>query len=273
MSSYSTVCIGLALALAIAGPAAACETGLDLAGTEVVKGCDAQAHTCIPSSRAVYEYAEAYPDSDSEVSISMASSPWHLYGPDGRMMRVEELAAVIRPHINEGTERVVLLGSWTGGGDRPLAQQMSDALDGVEVRGVDGFLWLSPDGSARVTKQAYTARNGSGYYEIAEGDEVLVPLAHGWAAGMEQRFIEGGDTGLLLHAAIGWDVFYLCREKALAGFELAAEHGVAIAAYNAALMRIERNHEGDRAAARRLLEQAASQGDTKSRDLLVEMND
>ncbi|ODS63244.1 MAG: hypothetical protein ABS41_08805 [Arenimonas sp. SCN 70-307] len=264
---------GIFLLFALSGAVTACDTGLGLGGTEVVKGCNAEAQTCIPSSRAVYAYAEAYPDSDSEVSISLASSPWHLYGPDGRMMQVEELAAVIRPHINEATERVVLLGSWTGGGDRPLAQRLSKALDGMPVLGADGFLWLSPDGSTRLTKQAYTARNGSGYYEVAEGDEVLVPLAHGWAAGMEQRFIDGGDAELLLHAAIGWDVFYLCREKALDGFELAAEHGVAIAAYNAALMRIERNEEGDRAAARRLLEQAASQGDTKSRDLLAEMND
>ncbi|GGA83473.1 hypothetical protein GCM10011521_22300 [Arenimonas soli] len=251
----------------------ACDSGLDLSGTAVVKGCDPDKQQCIPSSRAVRTYVEAYPDSDSEITIALASSPWHLYGPDGRMMRVEELVAAIRSHVTAETEKVVLLGSWTGAGDDSLAQQVSTALGDLPVLGADGFLWLSADGSTRLTRQTHTIRNGGGYYEVAEGEEVLVPLAYGWAAGLEQRFIAAGDKELLLHAAIGWDVFYLCREKALAGFELAASHGDVIGGYNAALMRLDRNGEGDRAEARRLLEAAASQGDEKSRELLASITD
>lgn len=262
----------LALALSVPTFATACETGLALEGTEVVKACGTDAMACVPASRAVYEYAQAYPDSENEISISTASSPWRVYGPDGRIMRVEELAAAIRQHFSDKTEKVFLLASWTDTGEASLARQLSDALDGMPVTGIDGFLWLSADGSHRATRQAHTLREGSGFYELAEGGDVLVPLAHGWAAGLEQRFIDNGDNELLLHAAIGWDVFYLCPDKALAGFELAAAHGDPIAAYNAALMRMERKGEGDREAARRLLERAVSQGDRKSSALLQEMD-
>lgn len=87
----------------------------------------------------------------------------------------------------------------------------------------------------------------------------------GWSAPHDTP---GVHAGMLTRAAAGWDVFFLCPDKALAGFENAATKGSAIAAYNAALMRLERSLEGDRAAAISLLERAAMLGDATSRALL-----
>lgn len=269
MSRFFGLLAGLsALALSLP-PAEACETGLSLGGTEAVAGCNSAKQTCIPAANAVHAYSEAYPDTDADIVIVLPSSPWHFYDPDGRIIPVDEMVALLRPFITDKSERVVLLGSWTGGGESPLAQQVADRLGSLPVEGVDGFLWLSADGSTRITRQAYTVRQGGGFYQVAEGAEVLVPLTHGWASGLEDQFIAKGDTDLLLHAAIGWDVFHLCRDKALAGFELAAKHGDAVAAYNAAVMRLERGAAGDREAAFALLEKAAAQGDEKSRARLA----
>ena len=261
------VCLS-ALALNIPS-AQACESGLSLDGVETVVGCDSAKETCVPGANAVHAYSEAFPDTEADIVIALPSSPWHFYGPDGRIISVDEMVAILRPYITDKSERVVLLGSWTGGGMAPLAQQVADGLGSLPVEGVDGFLWLSADGSTRITKQAYTVRQGGGSYQVTEGAEVLVPMTHGWASGLEDQFIAKGDTGLLLHAAIGWDVFHLCRDKALAGFELAAKHGDPVAAYNAAVMRLESGAAGDREAALALLERAAAQGDEKSKAWLA----
>lgn len=86
----------------------------------------------------------------------------------------------------------------------------------------------------------------------------------GWPAYVQDRIPEN-DADLLMRAAAGWDVFFLCPDKALAGFEHAAAQGSAIAAYNAALMRLERGADGDHAFALALLERGVALGDAKSR--------
>lgn len=96
-----------------------------------------------------------------------------------------------------------------------------------------------------------------------KGRELFAPLAAGWPAFVQDRIPED-NADLLMRAAAGWDVFFLCPDTALAGFEHAASKGSAIAAYNAALMRLARGHEGDRAAAVALLERGAALGDAKS---------
>ena len=262
----------LAMVLAMQ-TASACEGGSRLGDSVTVPGCDAAGQRCVPATRAVYEYSEAFPDSDADIVIVVPASPWHFYDGEERILSVEEVASVIRGHMTDKTRRVVLVGSWTGGtpdaqGDS-LAQQVSAALDGFPVEGMDGFLWLDAKGGHRVTRQAFTLRAGSGYYQIAEGSEVFVSLSHGWAAGLEQQMIANGDTRLLRTAAVGWEVFMLCPERALSGFELAARHGDAIAAYNAAVLRLERDDEGDRAAAISLLQQAADSGDSKAAEKLL----
>jgi TPR repeat protein len=61
----------------------------------------------------------------------------------------------------------------------------------------------------------------------------------------------------------------LCPEKALRAFEASAGAGNPIGAYNAALMRLERNGAGDRKAALALLRNAAAAGDLKARQKLA----
>lgn len=92
-------------------------------------------------------------------------------------------------------------------------------------------------------------------------------VAAGWPAYVEGCLVDE-PPALQLHAAAGWDLFFLCPEKMLAGFERAAAHGSAIAAYSAALMRLERDADGDREAAPALLERGAALGDDKSRSRL-----
>jgi hypothetical protein len=188
-----------------------------------------------------------------------------------RILAVDELVGAVRPKLNDTLERIELIGSWTGVSPAPgvasLAERVSKALDGLPVKGEDGFLWLAQDGTRRTSRQAFTLREGAGSYFLPKGSEVLVPLAAGWPAYVQDRIPED-DAGLLMRAAAGWDVFFLCPDKALAGFEHAAEKGSAIAAYNAALMRLERDADGDRTAALALLERGAALGDAKSRTRL-----
>ena len=89
---------------------------------------------------------------------------------------------------------------------------------------------------------------------------------------MQSEFEARKDGNGLLHAGVGWDVFSLCPDRALAAFELSAKMGNAIGAYNAAMIRIERGHKGDREAAIALLKQAVALKDKKSEALLAKLS-
>ncbi|MFC0679559.1 hypothetical protein ACFFGH_17115 [Lysobacter korlensis] len=260
------------LALCLLSPTAlACDTShLPLSGVVTVETCHVpDSPDCVYSGRALHEYLDAIPDTDALFSVGLHSSPWRMYDGEMRILTAEDLADAIRPKLREKKwEAVELIGSWTGISPAPgvpsLADRVSNALDGFPVRGEDGFLWLAQDGTRRTTHQALTMFEGGGAYLIPKGSEVLAPLAAGWPAFVEDRISED-DAELLMRAAAGWDVFFLCPEKALAGFERAAAKGSAIGAYNAALMRLERSAEGDRAAALALLERGAALSDAKSK--------
>lgn len=258
------------LALCMISPIAlACDTShLSLSGAANVETCSPESGSdCVYAGKAVYEYLEKVPDSDSVFTIGLQSSPWRLYDGEMRILAVDELADAIRSKLDGKLERIELIGSWTGVSPAPgqssLADRISKALDGFPVKGEDGFLWLAQDGTRRTTRQSFTSREGAGSYFLPKDSEVFVPLVAGWPAYVQDKIPEG-DADLLMRAAAGWDVFFLCPDKALAGFEHAAEKGSAIAAYNAALMRLERDADGDRAAALALLERGAALGDAKS---------
>jgi hypothetical protein len=266
----------LLLALCLLSPAAlACTTHhLPLSGTVTVPSCSpAQDPTgCVPAGSTVFAYTQAVPDRDTVLTIALQASPWRMYDAQMRILSVEDVAAAARPQLVGKVQRVELLGSWTGVSPAPgtpsLASRVSTALGGVPVSGEDGFLWLAQDGTRRTTRQAFTLREGDGPYFLPRGADVLVALAAGWPAFVQAR-IPADDPDLLMRAAAGVDVFFLCPDKALAGFEDAAAKGSAIAAYNAALMRLERGHGGDRAAALLLLERGAALGDARSRERLA----
>lgn len=260
------------LALCLLSPATlACDTShLALSGAITVKTCHVQGASsdCVYSGQALHEYMDAVPDSDAAFTIGLQSSPWRMYDGQMRILTVDDVADVVRRERDDKVERVELIGSWTGVSPEPgvpsMADRVSKALDGFPVRGEDGFLWLAQDGSRRTTRQAFTTREGAGSYFLPKGSEVFAPLAAGWPAFVEDQ-IPADDAELLMRAAAGWDVFFLCPDKALAGFERAATKGSAIAAYNAALMRLERGAEGDRVAGLALLERGVALGDATSR--------
>ena len=217
------------LALWLLSPAAlACDDTLhlSLSGSATVETCGAPGSAdCVHAGEVLYEYMEAVADSDSLFTIGLQSSPWRMYDGEMRILTVEDLADVVRPKLDGKVERVELIASWTGVSPEPglpsLADRVSKALGGFPVRGEDGFLWLAQDGTRRTTRQAFTMREGAGAYSLPDGSEVFVPLVAGWPAYAQDQIPED-DADLLMRAAVGWDVFFLCPDKALAGFERAA---------------------------------------------------
>lgn len=260
------------LALCLLSPAAlACDTShLSLSGGLSVKTCSPKPGStdCVDSSVTLHAYMEAVPDDDSLFSIGLQSSPWHMYDGDMRILTADDIAATVKPRLDAKVKRVELIGSWTGVSPQPgvpsLADRLSKALDGFPVKGENGFLWLKKDGARRTTRQAFTVREGGGSYFLPKGAELFVPLVAGWPAFVQDQIPED-NAEMLMRAAAGQEIFFLCPDKALEGFEHAAGKGSAVAAYNAAIMRLERGDSGDRAAALALLERGATLGDAKSR--------
>ena len=256
----------LAIALAVL-PAVACACGeaTGLEGTLTIPQCDpaAAADGCVPGVRAVFEALEAL-DIPDVFTIGAQTSPWRMYDGEGRILTVEEVAAAIRAQRQAGDRRVHLVGSWTAarpdGSEATLAHRLSLALDGFPVDGSDGFLWLSPEGGMRTTRQAFSVWK-SGPYSVGRGEDVLMALVPGALSQFEDRFAGEGIADGVLQAGIGHDVFLLCPERALAAFERAAGMGSAIGAYNAGLMHAD---DGDRDAAIRWLEQAEAMGEAKA---------
>jgi|GEM_PF-484809 len=264
------------LALCLLSPVAlACKSTptLPLSGTVTVPTCSPTRGStdCVYAGEVVYDYLQAIPDSDSLLTIALQASPWRMYDGQMRILTVDDVAQAARSKLDGKVKRVELIASWTGVSPEPgvpsLADRVSRALDGFPVKGEEGFLWVAKDGKRRTTRQAFTAREGAGSYFIPRDADVLVPLVAGWPIYVLDQ-ISDSEPDLLMRAAAGWDVFALCPDEALAGFERAAAKGSAIAAYNAALMHLELGTEGDRASALALLERGAALGDDKSRERL-----
>jgi hypothetical protein len=259
-------------ALLAAAPAVACENHLPLEGALTVDSCRIGEAGCVSSMKAVYDYFEAQPEVPGVLTVGSQGSPWHVYGPDGRINTIDEFAAMLRKGMGPNDKSVALYMSWSGVSPAPgvpsLAERLSKAM-GMPVTGMDGFVWIDRTGKMRTTHQAFTVRRNSGPYGVKQGAEVMVPLAGGWATGLEERFPD--DANLLLAAATGWDVFMLCPDRALAGFELAATKGSAIAAYNAGLMHLERAQAGDVEAARKWFERGVALGDKPSAGQLAKL--
>jgi len=253
--------------LATAGQAlAGCESSLKLEGTMSVDCCTPK-EKCIAAASAIYNYSVVAKVDSSVHSMTMHSSPWHLYSGDARILTMEEVAAIAKEQINDNVKRIDLIASWSGvapnNNGKSLADQLSDLLKGFPVRGMDGFVWIAKDGSVRTTHQAFTSMPKCPY-GVQRGDEVMVSLVWGWMIQYEEDYIKKHNAEGILRAGAAWDVFMLCPERALQSFEAAAKLANPIGAYNAALIRLERGKDGDLEAATKFLEQAAALGDSKA---------
>lgn len=272
MKITAAICAALATIMWPAA-ASACEAAPALDGVLTIAQCDpaTSAKGCVPGGKAVYDATEAL-DIPGVFTIGVRTSPWRMYDGEGRILTVEEVATVVREQRREKA-RIYLVGSWTAvrpdGTGHTLAQRLSDALDGLPVDGTDGFLWLSPDGAMRTTRQAFSVWK-SGPYSVEVGKDVLVPLVPGAMVQFEDRFAEEGIPEGVVEAGIGYDVFMLCQERALAAFERAGGMGSAIGAYNAGLMHVS---NGNSATGVGWLETAASMGDAKAAAALVGLGD
>ena len=259
---------------------ASCGHPFDVEGIITVENCDPDKDECIDGIRAIYEYGDALDSlddgGDDVLTISIMSSPWRLYGQKMRIMRAKELATLVKSDLNDKVKSVKLYSSWSEhahvGRSKSLSQELSEALDGLPVEGIDGFLWQNENGEYYATKQAFTVTLGRQFpYRHRVGEDLMMVLPYGAFIHAQDYFVRTKDLRGLRYAAVGWDVFILCPEKALATFELAASMSDAISAYNAAIMRLERRQDGDYEAALKLLKQAVELGDSPAEALLHEI--
>ncbi|WP_454827914.1 hypothetical protein [Pseudoxanthomonas wuyuanensis] len=267
----------LTLALAIAlspGLGYACDEAPALEGVLPIPQCDPASAVggCIPGGRAVFDALEAL-EIPGVFTIGLQTSPWRMYDGKGRILTVDEVAALIRAKRTDSDRRVRLVGSWTAarpdGSSATLTHRLSAALDGFPVDGSDGFLWLSPAGGMRTTHQAFSVWK-TGPYSVGAGEDVLMALVPGALAQFEEQFARDGVADGVVQAGIGYDAFMLCQERALAAFENAAGMGSAIGAYNAGLMHAE---SGDRSTAISWLERAEVLGEGKATAALANLRE
>jgi hypothetical protein len=267
----------LGASVTLAPMAAACDAGgtFPLDGTTVVLAtCDPDAAAvCIEAEELLARYNGPSEDDDPTVlTVGIQSSPWRLYGAGYRILDVAELAEMLRPHLKPEVRAVRLRASWAGfvpqGRTRSLAQELSSALTHVDVAAPQGFLWFTPEGEGKVTRQSFTALQGP-IYMARPGEEIMGSAVAFMPAEME-TYVPAENMGeFKLRRGLSEDVFDLCPDSALSAFREAGALGNPIGAYNAAVMLLERNGEGDRDDARALLSRAAESGDAPSQALLT----
>jgi hypothetical protein len=251
---------------------AKCDAALALDGLVSIETCNPAKEKCIRAQDTVFEYSKKIEDTDSVFLIVGNSSPWHLYNSEFRILDLDEFAKTIRSGLTK-EKKVILQTSWSGiapgSGRKSIAKALSERL-GLPVEGQDGFVWLSPDGHPRTTHQAFTAWNG-GQYFVPENKDVMVSLAFGWPFKAEEYLLQKKDANGLLHVAVGWEVFNLCQDHALEVFEVAANLGQPIAAYNAALIYLERQTKADHKKAIQLLTRSSGLGDKEASKKLTSL--
>jgi hypothetical protein len=252
-----------------------CPSTLPLKGLVNVDSCNPSSGNCIPASEALYKYMEAVPDGGPEdLVIGLHGSPWHLYDADYRILEIGDLAEMVRQQGNK-IKRVTLIASWSGTApdqqSKSLAQKLSIMLKGMPVTGKNGFVWVSKNGAVHTTQQAFTARS-SGPYWIKKGDKVMASLVPGWTLSLPPEPAKKPDAAALMRIGAGYDIFMLCPERALKAYDASAALSNPIAAFNAAVMRLERGAPGDAQSAVALLKQAAASGDQKAQAKLTSLS-
>ncbi len=248
-----------------------CWKNVNTEGSIRINPCDPTTDKCIPAPSALKEYIENIKNDDSIITIGVISSPWRLYDQERRIIRIEDLARTIKPMLNKKVKLVKILGSWTGVKPNKeslsISEKLSTLLGGFPVSGINGFLWLKPDGSIYTTTQAFTLRI-SGPYTVNKGDDIMTSLIPGWVADRSDIYMEEQDSEGIVRTGVAWDTFMLCEDRALEFYELAAGLSHSIAAYNAAAVLVERGKSKDIIRAKELLNIAIQLGDQKSKILL-----
>jgi len=138
MDIMYNICL-LAGLLAAGTAAAGCPGSLPVQGVQSVDNCVPLREGCVPAAQALHDYVSAAADDSEELlSIAMHGSPWHLFDPQHRIMRIEDVARMVRQQGSK-VRRVQLQASWSGvapdARHKTLAQQLSDALGGLPVAG------------------------------------------------------------------------------------------------------------------------------------------
>lgn len=250
----------------------ACESEIQLNGIENIDSCSGQNTVCFSAAEKLSEYANKISGGDDpdKIVITMITSPWRLYDSQMRIIELADFIKFIKPSVTPKIKKIIFAGSWTGAisrGKLSLASQLSKSLGNIPVEGFDGFIWLSNTGKIRATKNQYTVFK-SGKYQVKPESEIMVSLTVGWAIGLEKHFIETNNSVGLLIAGVGHDVFMLCPTGALQYFQKSAEMGNNIAAYNAAILLLEKRTPDNIKKAKQLLLQAANSGDKKAQEKL-----
>ena len=91
-------------------------------------------------------------------------------------------------------------------------------------------------------------------YFVNDDAEIMEALVAGWPSELEDEFARAGNAEGVMRAGAGYDIWGLCADQALAAFERAAKMSDAIAAYNAAMIRLDRAGDGDKRALEKLQE-------------------
>jgi TPR repeat protein len=96
----------------------------------------------------------------------------------------------------------------------------------------------------------------------------MVSAVAGWPLDRVDQYIAKRDGPLVMRAGAAADIFSMCPDRALELFEIAAQMGEPIAAYNAALMHLDNGSADRTRAAKALLSQATKSGDQKAAERL-----
>jgi hypothetical protein len=266
----------LALGITAGLPALACDTSVPVKGSEPLPSCsDERNPYCDSAHRALLNYLKKVRGNDEKTAMNFFAhgSPWRMYDQEMRIVTPAEVAEHVQKSVDKGAKRVQLLSSWSGiapAGGESLAQRVGALVKGAPVDGIDGFLWVTPSGALRTTRQATTVHK-DGPYNVLPEHPVMVSAIPGILLPLERDFIREKNADGLMRDGAAYDIYQLCPAKALRAFERAAGFGSLIAAYNAALMRLERNNAVDKDRAIKLLSLAAMGADRKAQKKLDEI--
>lgn len=228
---------------------------------------------CQLATKLLYEYANDASDGDDVQSVRGQGNTWRLYDTDDRALDRHDVAALIRAALGEKPVRRVMLDiSWAAGPPRgyenwgPTLASVGALLE-APATAPNGFLWFGPSGAKKVTHQDFTALYAP--YRARPGEFVMASAAFAATSEEIEAAATSRDAKEVFFVARSEDVFGLHPDSALQFYERCAELGEALCAYNAAMIRFQRNWIGDDEAAAELLIKAREFGDPKADALLA----